>query len=189
MAIKNATTIKEALVNLINKDNGLSLQASALVLAAPAVVDGKGAFDTLNTTVLVTGADTTALPGEVTVTYTRQSVKNVMALSNWAAESGTAATAEGVATAVTGLVKETITSVPIEDGSYTVTASLMDSSDADYSADYPWKVVLDFSKNYVLCDTMQILVQIKAESLDQMVTTTELSGFTHDDVSKEAPTE
>lgn len=182
MAI-TASSSKQALVDLINKDNSLSLQLSDLVLAAPATVDGKAATDTLNTTVLVTGADQDKLPGSVTVTYTRPSVKVLLALSSWRTEAGVEATADAVIAAVkSGLIEDGIKSVPLEDGSYTITAELMDSGDADYNADYPWKVLVDFSKHYVLGDTLPLTVGIPKATLDQQVTTTELSGFSNDDV-------
>ena len=182
MAI-TASSSKQALVDLINKDNSLSLQLSDLVLAAPATVDGKGGYDSLNTTVLVTGADQDKTPGSVTVTYTRPSVKMLLALSSWRAPAGTSATVEGVAAAVkSGLIEDGIKSVPLEDGSYEITVSQMSESDADYNADYPWKVLVDFGKQYVISDTLPLIVGIPNVALDDQVKTTELSGFSESDV-------
>lgn len=182
MAITAATS-KQALVDLINKDNATTFKLTDLVLAAPATANGKGATDALNTTVAVTGADANKLPGAVTVTYTRPSIKVLLALSSWRAPSDTPATEAGVIAAVkAGLVEDGVTSVPLEDGSYTITAVLMAEGDADYNADYPWKVSVDFSKHYVLGDTLPLIVGIAAATLDDQVKTTELSGFSNDDV-------
>lgn len=182
MAI-TATSSKQALVDLINKDNNTTFKLSDLVLAAPATANGKGATDALNTTVAVTGADADKLPGSVTVTYTRPSVKVLLALSSWRAPAGTSATVEGITAAVkSGLIEDGIKSVPLEDGSYEITVSQMAEGDADYNADYPWKVTVDFSKHYVLGDTLPLTVGIAAATLDDQVKTTELSGFSNDDV-------
>lgn len=182
MAI-TATSGKQALVDLINKDNNLSLKLTDLVLANPAAVDGKAASDALNTTVVVEGADQAVLPGSVTVTYTRQPVTTLLAVSNWKAPADTASTEAAVAAAVkAGLVADTIKSVPVEDGSYGVTATLLAEGDADYNADYPWKVVLDFGTHFVLNGSLTLFVAISKATLSEQVTTTDLNGFSEDDV-------
>lgn len=186
MAI-TASSSKQALVDLINKDNTLALKLADLNLAAPVLVDGKDGSATLNTTVKVTGANSTTLPGEVTVTYTRPSVKQLLAVSNWKVPSSTDASSAAIAAAVkTGLVEDTIKSVPLEDGSFTVTALLMAESEEGYTADYPWKVTVDFSGHYILSEVATLYIAVAAESLNDQVKTTELSGFSNDDVKPAA---
>lgn len=181
MAITAATS-KQALVDLINKDNSTAFTLAQLVLTAPAVIAEPVAGR--NATVKITGADASALPGEVVVTYTRPSITSLLAVSNWRAPAGTEATEAGIIAAVkASLVEEMVTSIPLEDGSYAVTASLKAEGDEGYDANYPWAVSVDFSAHYVVGDVLAITVGIAPASLSDQVKTTELSGFTNADIA------
>jgi len=180
MAI-TAQTGKQALLDLVNKDNSTAFTLAQVALAAPAVVAEPVAGR--NSTVKITGVDAVALPGEVDVTYTRQPGSAVFAgvpNHEFSKDAAVAAdvTAEIVANVLPGL------SVPLEDGSYDITAVALDSSDpSSEDGKYNWTVTIDLAKNYILVGTVTILVNSNKVSLSD-IQTTELSGFTAEDVAE-----
>lgn len=179
MAI-TAQTSKQALLDLVNTDNTTTFTLAQVALAAPVAAGGTGGR---NSTVKITGVDAVALPGEVTVSYTRQAGSTVFAAVRWEHEfSKDAAVAADVVTEIETNVLPGLP-VPFEAGSYAITATALASSEPESEdGKYNWTVSIDLSNHYVLNGTVTILVNSNKVSLSD-ITVTDLNGFTSQDVS------
>lgn len=176
-----AQTAKQAVIDLVNKDNTTAFTAAQLTLAAPTPING-AAEGERNTTVAITGTDATELPGNITVTYTRQPASQVFAdgLAHEFSKTDAVAadvTAEVVSALLTGRP------VPFDVGSYTIDAVALDPADPlSQDGKYNWTVAIDLSAHYVLFGSVTVLVNSKKAELSD-IKTTELSGFTASDVA------
>lgn len=178
MAI-TAQTGKQALLDLVNTDNTTAFTLAQVALAAPVAAAGTGGR---NSTVKITGVDAVALPGEVTVSYTRQAGSTVFAgVPNHEFSKAEANEADVVTEIETNVLPGL--PVPFEEGSYSITATALDAGDpSSESGKYNWTVVIDFAAHYVLNGEVTILVNSNKTSLSD-ITVTDLSGFTSQDVT------
>lgn len=178
MAI-TAQTSKQALLDLVNSDNTTAFTLAQVALAAPVAAAGTGGR---NSTVKITGVDAVALPGEVTVSYTRQAGSTVFAGVPTHEFSKDGAINTDVITEIQTNVLPGLP-VPFEVGSYEIIATPLDAGDpSSESGKYNWTVSINLDGHYVLNGLVTILVNSNKTSLSD-ITVTDLSGFTSQDVT------
>ncbi|QXO10868.1 hypothetical protein pEaSNUABM54_00042 [Erwinia phage pEa_SNUABM_54] len=179
MAI-TAQTSKLALLALLNADNKTNLTLDQVALAAPAAIADAAAGDR-NTTVTVTGVDADKLSGSVDVKYTRQDISKSLSVSKYEFSNPAATAEEVVAEIVSGVLAKQ--PVPYEEGSYTAVATAIAAEDEKSQGGlYNWEVAITVNGHYVLTGAATVLVNSSKQELSAVVGTTDLNGFSEDDV-------
>jgi len=179
MAI-TAQSSKLALLALLNADNKTNLTLEQIALGAPAAI-ADAAAGQRNTTVAITGVDADKLSGSVDVKYTRQDIAKSLTVTTYDFSNPDATAAEVAAEIVSGVLAKQ--PVPYEEGTYTAVATAIAADDAkSQSGRYNWSVAITLNGHYVLTGAAEILVNSSKQDLSAVVGTTDLNGFSEDDV-------